>query len=95
MSFVNRHRLFKRVIDSANGALKSIPEQIKRSTHFIKQDKTNRIFPKTLLTLLFVQTFSSIMYDQELKIVLNNISKILKENGILVVRTETIRFTRL
>jgi ubiquinone/menaquinone biosynthesis C-methylase UbiE len=88
-AFVTGVDYSKDAIDLANGALKSMPEQIKRSTHFIKQDAKKINFPKDTFDVVICLDVFEHLYDEELKIVLNNISKILKENGILVVHTET------
>ncbi len=76
-------------IELAENALKSMPNKIKNSVKFYKQDAKELSFDDNYFDAIISFDVFEHLYKEELEIVMENISRILKKDGILIVHTET------
>lgn len=78
----------KDAIAIASNSLKKMPNKIKELVTFRNEDAKKNSFEKDFFDVVISLDVFEHLYDEELKIVMKNISKILKKNGILLVHTE-------
>ncbi|MCL6096823.1 MAG: class I SAM-dependent methyltransferase [Patescibacteria group bacterium] len=81
----------KDAIELCNKSLKNMPKKIKNLVSFYNMDAKKIEFKDDSFDCVISLDVFEHLYKEELEVVMKNLSKVLKRNGILFVHTETNR----